>query len=67
MTLFEMGEEYLKQAEEVKKQIDLLRERLGYVSGLELYRMRGDILKLYSIARDLKDTGDYLVHYYEKG
>lgn len=67
MTLFEMGEEYLKQAAVIKEQINLLRDRLNHVNGLELYRMRGDILRLYSIARDLKSTGDYLTHYYEKG
>lgn len=66
MTLFEMGEEYLKQAGVIKEQINLLRCRLKHASGLELYRMRGDILRLYSIARDLKSTGDYLTHYYEK-
>lgn len=66
MTLFEMGEEYLKQAQAIKRQISLLRKRLEHVSGLELYRTRGDILRLYSIARELKDTGDYLIHYYEE-
>lgn len=66
MTLLEMGEEYLKQAEDVKKQILLLRSRSKQAAGLELYRIRGDILKLYTIARDLKSTGDYLIHYYEK-
>lgn len=65
MTLFEMGEEYLKQAAAVKEQIAALRSRLPGMHGLELYRMRGEILRLYSIARDLKDTGEHLVHYYE--
>lgn len=67
MTLFEMGEEYLRQAENVKNQILLLRGRSKQATGLELYRIRGDILRLYTIARELKSTGNYLIHYYEKG
>lgn len=67
MTLAEMGEEYLKQASVIRGRVAQLRKRLSQMSGLELYRTRGDILRLYAIARDLKSTGEYLVHYYEKG
>lgn len=66
MTLYEMGEEYLRQARNIKEQIVLLRRRSKNAGGLELYRLRGEILRLYTIARDLKSTGDYLIHYYEK-
>ncbi len=66
MTLYEMGEEYLRQARDIKEQITVLRSRLSKCGGLELYRLRGEILRLYAIARDLKSTGDYLIHYYEK-
>lgn len=66
MTLAEMGEEYLRQAAVIREKITQLRKQVAYMSGLELYRTRGDILRLYTIARDLKDTGEYLLNYYEE-
>lgn len=66
MTLAEMGEEYLRQAAFIRKRVTRLRKQVSHLSGLELYRTRGDILRLYAIARDLKDTGEYLLHYYEE-
>ncbi len=66
MTLAEMGEEYLRQAAVIREKITQLRKQVLHMSGLELYRTRGDILRLYTIARDLKDTGEYLLNYYEE-
>ncbi len=66
MTLAEMGEEYLRQAAVIREKITQLRKQVSHMSGLELYRTRGDILRLYTIARDLKDTGEYLLNYYEE-
>lgn len=66
MTLAEMGEEYLKQASVIHCRIAKLRKKVSQLSGLELYRARGDILRLYAIARDLKTTGEYLLNYYEE-
>lgn len=66
MTLAEMGEEYLRQAAVIREKITQLRKQVAHMSGLELYRTRGDILRLYTIARDLKDTGEYLLNYYEE-
>lgn len=66
MTLSEMGEDYLQQAAVIHEQITRLRKQVSHLGGLELYRTRGDILRLYAIARDLKDTGECLLHYYEK-
>ncbi len=66
MTLAEMGEEYLRQAAVIRERVTQLRKQVSRMSGLELYRTRGDILRLYAIARDLKDTGEYLLHYYEE-
>lgn len=66
MTLSNLGEEYLEQSRAVRGQIAALRPKLKDARGLELYRLRGRILRLYSIARELHDTGDYLINYYEK-
>lgn len=66
MTLAEMGEEYLRQAAVIREKVTQLRKQVSNMSGLELYRTRGDILRLYTIARDLKDTGEYLLNYYEE-
>lgn len=66
MTLSQLGEEYLQQSVTVKQQIALLRPQLEALHGLELYRLRRKIMKLYSIARELKETGTYLINYYEE-
>lgn len=66
MTLSQLGEEYLEQSRAVRGQVALLRPKLAGARGLELYRLRGQILRLYSIARELRDTGDYLINYYEE-
>lgn len=66
MTLEEIGREYLKQSHEMLREAAKIKLRMHKAQGGELCRLREQHEKLTEIARDLKLTGESLVHYYDK-
>lgn len=67
MTIEETGREYLRQSRELFNQAEKVREGMCFAkSGGDLCRMREQHEKLLEIARDMRSTGEYLVHYYEE-
>lgn len=65
-SLSSLGDEYIRQGEELEKQIASLKGELPRLKGRELYRMRNKISRLQTIANDLTENGKYLKSYYEE-
>lgn len=66
MTLEETGREYIRQSREIFNQAEKVKIAMSSAKGGDLCRMREQHEKLLEIARDLKITGEHLVHYYEE-
>lgn len=66
VTLEEMGRDYLRQSLELRKEAEKLKAQIAEVSGLELCRLREQHEKLTEIAREMRITGESLIHYYDK-
>lgn len=64
MTLEQLGYEYLDQYKILKQKTALLRKRIrGGVS--DVYEAQTKLAMLYSMARDCKETGEYLINYHK--
>lgn len=66
MTLEEMGREYLKQSHELLQEAAKIKLRMHKAQVGELCRLRERHEKLTGIARELRITGESLIHYYDK-
>ena len=66
MTLEETGREYLRQSQELLREAEKIKLRMRKAQGGELCRLREQHEKITEIARDLKITGESLIHYYDK-
>lgn len=64
-SLSELGEDYLRQAEETEKRMRQLKEKLPSLSGAELLRANRDITQMWNIVAELRHTGEYLKDYYK--
>lgn len=64
MTLYQLGREYLKQAEELKGVIESYSALKTETSGIELYELNSKITVLKEMERDTRITGNQLVEYY---
>lgn len=65
MTLYELGEEYLRQNDIVVDKIHLLNCELKTKTGNDYIALKGKILILYQMSRELRDTAYKLMHYYD--
>ena len=65
-TLEEMGRDYLRQSQELLREAEKIKLRMRKAQGGELCRLREQHEKITEIARDLKITGESLIHYYDK-
>ena len=65
-TLEEMGRDYLRQSQELLREATKIRLKMHKAQGGELCLLREQREKLTEIARDLKITGESLIHYYDK-
>ena len=65
MTLQELGYEYLRSAQAVRKRIVQLKNGLDEREKLQNRELKSRIYSLYCSARDAETTGNYLVHYKE--
>lgn len=66
MTLEEIGRDYLRQSHELLREAAKIKLRMRKAQGGELCCLRTQHEKITEIARDLKITGESLVHYYDK-
>ena len=66
MTLYELGEQYLKQADDLKELISSYSARKTKMSGIELYELNSKITTLKEMERDTRIIGKQLVDYYSQ-
>lgn len=66
MTLEEIGRDYLKQSHELLWEAAKIKLRMHKAQGGELCRLREQHEKITGIARELRITGESLIHYYDK-
>lgn len=64
MSLYELGLEYLRQHDAVRKRISELRENAEGLTNKQQYLRRCRILALDEVATSLKITGEHLLNYY---
>lgn len=66
MTLEETGREYLSQSHVLLREAAKIKLKTHKAQGGELCRLREQHEKLTGIARELRITGESLIHYYDK-
>lgn len=64
MTLKELGEEYLKQYERIKKHIKELKATESGLTRKQQLKLHSRLLALYTDAASLRVTGEHLISYY---
>ena len=64
MTLEQLGQEYLRQAEELKGVIESCSALKKEKSGIELYEINNKITILKEMEREARITGNNLIEYY---
>lgn len=65
MTLYELGEDYLRQNEYLKKEIRELSQELKEMRGNNYIAGKRKLLCLYEMSRELRYTANILLHYYD--
>ncbi len=66
MTLEQLGEQYLKQADELHSLVKSFSARAKNMGGIELYEMNSKITILREMERDTRIIGRQLTEYYDK-
>lgn len=66
VTLEEMGRDYLRQSLELHEEAEKFKAQIAEASGLELLRLRRRRETIMDVCRELRITGEHLVHYYEE-
>lgn len=66
MTLYELGEQYLKQADDLKEIISGYSARKKETNGIELYELNSKITTLKEMERDTRIIGRQLTEYYSQ-
>lgn len=64
MTLFQLGEEYLKQADELKNVISVFSTQRNTLCGIALFELNSKITTLKEMERDTRILGKKLINYY---
>ncbi len=66
MTLEQLGEQYLKQADDLKEVIKGYSVRKNQMNGIELYELNSKITVLREMERDTRIIGKQLTEYYSQ-
>lgn len=66
MTLYDLGEQYSRQSQNIRQEIRRRRKNLPNAQGEELIEERRRIAQMYSIAADCAKIGNQLMHYYDE-
>ncbi len=64
MTLYQLGKDYLRQADDLKGVIERYSALKNTSSGIELYEINSKIVVLKEMERDMRITGKQLMEYY---
>lgn len=64
MTLYQLGEEYLKQADDLRRLISNFSAQRGVTGGITLYELNSTITILREMERDTRILGENLMEYY---
>lgn len=64
MTLYQLGEEYLKQADDLKNVISVCSTQRNNLCGIALFELNSKITTLKEMERDTRILGKKLTHYY---
>lgn len=64
MTLYQLGDEYLKGAKDLETLISTKRKESKNLSGIRLYEVNGEIACLREMQREMRITGQTLKGYY---
>lgn len=65
MTLYELGKEYLKQADDLRSLVLSYSVQAKEMGGIKLYEMNTKITCLKEMERDTRIIGKQLTEYYE--
>ena len=66
MTLYQLGKEYLRQAEQLKGVIECYSALKKDKTGIELYEINSKITILREMEREVRITGNNLMKYYTR-
>ncbi len=66
MTLYQLGEEYLRQADDLRGVIKGYSAHKNQAFGVELFDLNTKIVVLKEMERDTRITGKKLLEYYSK-
>lgn len=66
MTLYQLGEDYLRQAQKLKSVISEYSKRSENMDGVRLYEINSKIICLSEMEREMRLTGQTLMNYYAK-
>ena len=66
MTLYELGKEYLKEADILSRLIKSYSVQCKKLNGTKLYEMNSKIAELREMENDMRLTGKNLTAYYDK-
>ena len=66
MTLQQLGEQYLKQADELHSLVAEYSAQLNNLDGIRLFEMNSKILTLREMERDTRIIGQQLTNYYSQ-
>lgn len=64
LSLKELGAQYLKESDNIRGRIKLLKDRLNVLPESEKQDLLIRINSLYASAREVRDIGNYLSNYY---
>jgi phage pi2 protein 07 len=66
MTLYELGEDYLRQNDIIVDKIHYYNKELKTKKGNDYIVLKRNIMLYYQMSRELRDTAYTLMHYYDK-
>lgn len=64
MTLYQLGEEYIKQADDLKAIMDALSAERTTCCGVALFELNSKIITFKEMERDTRILGETLLNYY---
>lgn len=65
MTLYELGEEYIRTADELKKRIKVVSREIKGLDGIRAYEANRTIQILKDMEMESRTTGLHLSNYYD--
>lgn len=64
MTLYQLGEEYLREADQLKAIISDFSTQRNKLCGIPLFELNSKIITLKEMERDTRILGEKLINYY---